>query len=701
MQDPTKKIAVELSLQTDKFNQELKGVAKSTPGLEALGKRLGKQQTQSEKKILDLRMKLDGPQASRKATQHNQKALKSEQLKLAVIKQQTKEAKNLNKELQKAVAYNKKFNRKLGGRPTAGGLRGAAKMLGGMGIGALVGAAGAAIGAVTSQVKQGYGAWSQYRQAQGALVGTNDGRPGFRQRMDEAKGRGVKRGYMPTETMQQALMAAKATGQAGSVTTLQDLTRTIGMDTGGAAGIMGQLTRGGAGGFGAGGSGKRDLEKALAAGFESGLDRARMPEFIQGVGKLVEMQGGRQGGDVSSTGFATILGAMGKTGKSGMQGSRGAAVLSQLNEAMVKPGGGEYGQALMLQAMGFGKPGGDTTYYEALKKQERGATDPENVKALFGETERQYGGGQEQILALREMTGLSITQLETMRTAVKNFDNEGLLTAIEDALPLEEQSLAEMKGMGDHLELMAGLDERMVGIGAKMAKSIEGMQKSYNIMIDQAIPLAQKTLEAADGLLWAFREHFGMGHPDDATDFMNVSGDSIKAMAMDAYKAVGSIGQKGGGSKAFNSIQENISKLQDISHNTKVDAWNRGTAAEEVNALYDLKKSIGFEARAGLISDIVSNRDLGLSPEMKVLRQKEKADILGAKSTPGYDDDIREYTNIDKSLLAAVMQQQIKNGDLIAGNADNQRRGDVSGKPAAKLVGSGGGEITFTPNSYN
>ena len=522
MLDPTKKIEVEIAAKTDKFQDQLRNLGKSTPGLKALGGQLEKKKTQLERSILQDRMKLESPQATKAQQAAAKKNIRFKQLELAITKQQLKETKSITAELAKQKKFNKSFSGTVGGKPTAGGMGGAAAMLGKLGIGAAISALGAVAGAVKAQIDEGYGKWSQYRQAQGGLAGTG----ATRADMDAAAKGGVKRGYGYTETMQQALTAAKATGNANSVGTLQDLTRTIGMDSGSAAGLMGQMTRGGSGfGGSEGSSGKRELEKSLAAGFASGLDRARMPEFMQGVGKLVEMQGGRQGGDVSGVGFSKMLGAMGMTGASGMKGARGANVLQQLNEAMVKPGGGEAGQALMLQAYGFGKPGGDTGYYEALKRQEQGAMDPENVRDMFAEIERQYGGGQEGALAARSMTGLSLTQVESLRDATKNLDDAGLKKAIEEAKPIEEQSLKQLEGIGEHLVRLHELDARLVNIGETFHKDIEDMQDIYNKGLDKVFPVLKEGTDMARDLLWAIREEFGQSHkgPEKTYDKSDVN----------------------------------------------------------------------------------------------------------------------------------------------------------------------------------
>jgi hypothetical protein len=516
MNDDNKTLEIELSLKAEKFKEQLKEQTRDAKGMSStIGRMEGKRSKQQEE-TLKLKEKISGPKANKAELTAAKMLYKFEKKKLDIIEDQIKAVKRLNAEIAKGGKGGKgggnRFNRTLGGRPTAGGLGGAAKMVGGAGLGMALAAGGAYVGAVQSQIREGYGQWSQYRQAQGGLIGTGATMQG----MAVARRRGVDRGYRPVESMMQARDVAQQTGNARAVTSAQDISRITGMDMGGASGFMGQVARAG-GNFNLDRKtgGDKQLEKAIAAGFESGLERARMPEFIQGVGKLVEMQAGRQGGDVATGGFAQMLAAMGMTGDSGMQGARGANVLAQLNEAMVKPGGGDHGQALMLQAYGFGKPGGDTSYYEALKRQETGATSVENVKALFAETQSQYGGGQEQILALREMTGLSITQLESLREGVDNLDDGALKEAIEKSKPIDEQSLTQMKEMGGHLQRLAGLDDRLVNIGDQFAANIESLQDAVNTGIDKGLPFAEGTLNMVTSIKDALFTKWGLDKDAD------------------------------------------------------------------------------------------------------------------------------------------------------------------------------------------
>lgn len=350
--------------------------------------------------------------------------------------------------------------------------------------------AGASTAAIASQMRLGYGAYADYAGSLAGLAGTGATRKQMKGRSDS----GIQYGYSAQETAEQARQIAIQTGSVGNVTQAQMLTRATTMDMSQVSGFMGSMTK--AGGMN---NGSRDMKKIIALGFKSGIDQSRLPEYMQGVEKVVQQQGGMQGGDINALDYAGLLQAMGAGGASGLQGARGAAVFGKLNQAIIKPGGGEAGQALMLQAMGFGKPGGDTNYYEALKRQEKGAS-PANVVRLFGETLGQYGGGEEQVLALREMTGLGITQLEELRKVVANVsdpDRKEKIQGILDAAKSPEDRAADsMDEVGFHAERIAFLQNRLVDIGRDEYAAVLKLQDGINKLVDIALPFSQDLLNA-------------------------------------------------------------------------------------------------------------------------------------------------------------------------------------------------------------
>lgn len=371
-------------------------------------------------------------------------------------------------------------------------------LLGGLGGFALKGVAatgGLLAGAVGAQMRQGYAAYTDYATNLAQLAGTGATNP----QMARARAKGVGYGYGPSATAAQARQAAIETGYASSVTTAQMLSRGTSLDVNQATGLLGTLTRAGTGFGGGTQKGNQELKKIIALGFESGIADARIPEFIQGVEQVVEAQGARQGGVVSAADFANVLQAMGETGAPGLQGARGAAVLQQLNEAIVHPGGGEAGQALVSQAMGFGKPGGNTSYYEAVKMQERGAT-PQNIARLFRETRGQFGGGEEQILGLREITGLTASVLEQLEKAARTLEgpkrDQEIERILKEARPAEERAADSMKEVGFHAERIAILQNRLTNIGELEYAAITDIQDGINTIVDQLLPVAIPALNA-------------------------------------------------------------------------------------------------------------------------------------------------------------------------------------------------------------
>ena len=379
------------------------------------------------------------------------------------------------------------------------------KGIGGLLTTALFGIAGGGFGLLTGQLSGGYQERIQYGRQYGQLAGTG----GRLRDLQRQRGFGVHMGMGPIELAQQAVPFARATGQVGgsALRTGIALQRATSLNVGEASQFMGMMTQAGTG-FGgkAGKAGKAELIKTLALGVHSGLDRARMPEFFAATTSLVQRQMGASAGNVASSAAGRLLAMLGASGHAGLQGARGGQVAGALDQAIRRPGGGEVGQAFMLQAMGFGKPGGSASYYEALRKQEQGVFGAGNLESMFAETRSQYGGGQAQILALRTLTGLTIDQLEAVRDVVEsNMSSEERQAALQkiqaEAKSIEEQALDEMREFGDTTEHMAHLQNRSVGIGDDIKVAVERMEKVLNAAIEHAMPIVVKALEKIADLM--------------------------------------------------------------------------------------------------------------------------------------------------------------------------------------------------------
>jgi hypothetical protein len=147
---------------------------------------------------------------------------------------------------------------------------------------------------------------------------------------------------------------------------------------------------------------------------------------------------------------------------------------------------------MMLQALGFGKPGGGTRYYEALRTQEQGIQDPRNLPKLMKEVYSQLGdparGGRARVneeanIAMKEMTGLSLRTVEELQTLVASGKTseekqKEIEKILEKAEPLEKQSMRAMqKGFGGVVRYLAGIEADQIEIGATVAPMFMNMQK--------------------------------------------------------------------------------------------------------------------------------------------------------------------------------------------------------------------------------
>lgn len=354
---------------------------------------------------------------------------------------------------------------------------------------------GGVAGFAMTGLSNAYQSYLQYGQAVGGLVGL--GRPGQMKagRAGAHGASGARLGYSMIETAQQAAGVGRATRNIGAVYKAQQAARATGMDVGEVTGYMGMIRQAGHG-FGGmatgpggqqqqvGQSGPKMLEKVIAAGMLSGIEKARLPEYLQGLSNITQAAAARTSGKVDIEKIASFQTLLGKSGLAGFQGARGAAVTQQLMQSTVTPGGGEAGQSMMLQALGFGKPGGKTSYYSALKNQQQGMERPENVAAMFKEVYSQLGvvgkGGsgknqEEANLALSEMTGLSIKQIEDLGEILNSGKSseeqmKSIKKQMEKAEPIDKQALREMKsGFGGVVQHLAGISDMTTAIGGKVA----------------------------------------------------------------------------------------------------------------------------------------------------------------------------------------------------------------------------------------
>lgn len=346
--------------------------------------------------------------------------------------------------------------------------------------------AGGALGMLVGAAVTGYQRHIQVQQSMGGLSGMGSPR-GIHKGMERRMG--VRLGYNKAESAQHAALMGRATGVTGP-RELQQAMRATALSGGEAAGIFGALAQGGLGFEGAGGGiagvkkgqskGGREFQRMIAAGMESGLKRGRLPEFFQGITKLMQEQQRVRVGEVGGADYAKTLAMWGRSGLSGLQGARGGAVLNQVNQGIRKPGGGEAGKAFMMQAMGFGRPGGGTSFYKAEKMREEGATSG-NVMRVMTEVKKQFGTGQEAALTMRESLGVSLQQAEALLKLYDSSDSaekklKDIDEIMESSKSLEQQSVDYLKKTAGKLTRIAGRFDESTRHGAKAAKYIEQVE---------------------------------------------------------------------------------------------------------------------------------------------------------------------------------------------------------------------------------
>lgn len=492
-----------------------------------------KDQTSHVKGISKLRSKSESPQAQRKLLDGLRKRARMEKEILRSMREQDKIARRMNRAghggpLSIFGGFGGGPGRGFGGGGSGlanmsmgrfgGGMgRGLGGMLGGMGRGGMLamarmlgplgflasglGAVGTfAAGATAAKIRAGHSMHMQEQEALGALAGGGTTRGAIR----AATYMGTGYGYGPLDTVRQARGIARQTGNASAVTAAQAYSRATMMGADEVGGVMGSLARGGLGfeGTGKTGAGAKAMERMWANIFSTGLDRSRFGEAFTGISKLTDAVASRTGGDVNVGDIANLYGAIGSTKQSGLMGQRGIAVMQQLHQSIMNPGGGEAGQALMLQAFGFGKPGGNTSYYDALKRQHLGIGNTQNVYDLFSEVGAQTAGEKERNIALHRITGLTIPQIEKLSTALeKNASlspeerDKAVTKAIKSMEPIDKQALTETKRMADLLEEAKQHELDTLEAGRQTSETLLGIQSLTNELVRSLLPTAKSILD--------------------------------------------------------------------------------------------------------------------------------------------------------------------------------------------------------------
>lgn len=609
------------------------------------------------------------------------------------IKEETKALNELEDKLANVSKYRKAMGiRTWGEKATSAGekirdkarqgLRGAGKVM--------MAAGGIGLGFMLSQIAQAYQAKMQAGAASGGLVGLGSAR-GYQ------PGRGQRFGYDIATTHHQAAAAARATGSIRSVNTLQAASR-LGLEDAGS--YMHAIREGGAKFTGTSkGSGEKELQKIIALGMESGIERARLAENIGGVITLLDRQRGISAGDVSGTGFAAFAAMLGRSGLSGFQGTAGANLMSKLDAGIRAPGGGDSGQALILQSLGFGKPGGGTSYYDALKMQEQGLSDPGMFGRAMSEVTAQFGAGEERNLALKNLFGVSLDQAEQLSALydqgkMGDAELEKLRQIANGSKTIEEQALEEMRsGFGHDIKLIAGLQNRLVGMGEKIAPAIQSMQRDINSLVTDSWPLVVGALnKIAEGVHWIVEKLKTMygANPSDVVREQSqktraVMANASQASLADLFEAGASAKQR---ADAYTTVAGRV--------RTAVSAEERTLAAEaeaerrSIRTAYTQRGQLGAQRLSGFSHEALNPRvQAALTQSLNKVQAGERLPA-GAASTRAVEalsaPDFHTNLQLQAQLVEAIQQM---NNNLSRVVQQGQATGAAAnaGPPPPRTVG--------------
>ena len=280
------------------------------------------------------------------------------------------------------------------------------------------------------------------------------------------------------------------------------------MDASEISSMFGELRRAG-GVFGA--AQKSDFQKILAAGVKAGVDASTLPEYLEGVTSLTARAGGVAGGAVSALPYAQLLAMFEKSGAAGLKGARGASVLSALEQGFRSPGGGAEGMAVVMGSLGFGRVGGNVSYYQAKKMMQQGFQGPGGanyLKNLFDYVDTITGGGEEANLYLEGLMGgrLSLEQIETVRDALGKGASADQVSKMLGEMTMTE--LDVLKSIDNNMREFLRASKRAADIqkkdiqrGAEFADPLESIQSMLHQFLMTTMPVVKTTLEAINKAL--------------------------------------------------------------------------------------------------------------------------------------------------------------------------------------------------------
>lgn len=539
-------------------------------------------------------------------------AEKSAKLMQRMDKERLAHAKKMTAELEKQAKLAKKGGGKKGG--AGGGQKSLlSKAVGALGKAAkFVGIAGLTM--VGSHVRSGYQQYAQVGKARAGLQAVSTDAAG----LEAAVGPGRKLGYTEEQTTQQAAAVAGRTGSVRDVNFAQKVSRAgVGLDFDAASRQMGGTRQAGFAGFQQGGGGRKEMQRMIAMGMESGLEAGRLPEFAEGISSLVAKQAAVSGGAVSNAGISALMAKFGQSGMSGFQGARGAAVASKLDQAIRKPGGGAEGESFQMRAQGFGVPGGTSSFMGARRQMQKGISDPRNLMRMVDQARSEFGGGEASTHALEKLTGLSIEQIEGTKSIVDQMKAGGkteeeamkeLKALGETSKPIEAQVLEASKtGFLEVVQGVAKVDEHLMKIGEVVWEPLHRVQLDLLDITSSNLPLIHSAVEA---IALATKE---------TSEFITGKSDSARAVDEGSKTLSGVMSGRLSPKEGITQINEQISSIDE----------NNSQWSSKVLGLLESAGSSVLESFGGAAIPTTAETDESAKSAM---RAQQKVIMLEAKN---------------------------------------------------------------------
>ena len=203
----------------------------------------------------------------------------------------------------------------------------------------------------------------------------------------------------------------------------------MGMDKGTTYAQMGGLAQAGA--FGAmGGMRAKQFAAMIADAVSSGNMKGREGELLSSINSLVNVQLQTLTRPGGMAGMINLMTGMNRTGQPGLMGARGASVLGRINQGIMNPGAGDYGEMFMYKALGGGG------FYDFKMRQEEGAFGPHNnFLRVMGNMRKSFPNGKARWFAMSKLfPGLSMHQVQGLESALgKTGSGSGFIEALTKA----------------------------------------------------------------------------------------------------------------------------------------------------------------------------------------------------------------------------------------------------------------------------